>query len=75
MSDAEQLSLSLLVGDIYDTTLDLARWTEVLEKITGYMRGTPPGLSQKNLETEPLASINSEGRTSAAAYKWDNTGD
>jgi DNA-binding CsgD family transcriptional regulator len=42
MSDAEQLSL--LIGDIYDTTLDPARWTEVLEKITVYMRGTAAGL-------------------------------
>jgi DNA-binding CsgD family transcriptional regulator len=44
MSDAEQLSLSLLIGDIYDTTLDPARWTEVLEKIAGYMQGTAAGL-------------------------------
>ena len=42
MSDAERLSL--LIGDIYDTTLDPARWTDVLEKITGYMRGTAAGL-------------------------------
>ena len=44
MSEAEQLSLSLLIGDIYDTTLDPARWTEVLEKIAHYMRGTAAGL-------------------------------
>lgn len=42
MSDAERLSL--LIGDIYDTTLDPTRWTDVLEKITRYIRGTAAGL-------------------------------
>jgi hypothetical protein len=37
MSEAEVLSS--LIGEIYDTTFDPARWIGVLEMITGYMRG------------------------------------
>ena len=49
MSDAEQFSLSLLIGDIYDTTLDPARWTGVLEKIVGYMQGTAAVLASEDI--------------------------
>src|SRR5271169_2905979 len=36
MPEAE---LSSLIGEIYDTAFDPARWTSVLEMITKYMRG------------------------------------
>jgi DNA-binding CsgD family transcriptional regulator len=47
MGDAEQLSL--LIGEIYDTTLDPARWTEVLEKIVGFMQGTAAVLASEDI--------------------------
>ena len=37
MSEVEVLSS--LIGEIYDTAFDPARWTGVLEIVTGYMRG------------------------------------
>jgi DNA-binding CsgD family transcriptional regulator len=37
MSEAEQLSL--IIGEIYDTTFDPQRWPTALESITTYMRG------------------------------------
>jgi DNA-binding CsgD family transcriptional regulator len=58
MSEVEQLSA--LIGAIYDTTFDPARWTSVLEKVTTFMNG----------KASQLGLHNAASRTGNAFYSW-----
>jgi len=58
MSEVEQLST--LIGAIYDTTFDPARWTSVLEKFTKFMNG----------KVSQLGLHNAASRTGNAFYSW-----
>lgn len=58
MSSEEELSL--LIGDIYDTTLDPERWVGVLERIAHFMRA----------KTSVLASEDIGGGTGSFHYSW-----
>jgi DNA-binding CsgD family transcriptional regulator len=51
MSDAELLSR--VIGEIYDTTLDPARWVGALETITGFMHGTASVLASEDIGGGP----------------------
>jgi DNA-binding CsgD family transcriptional regulator len=58
MSEVEQLSA--LIGAIYDTAFDPARWPSVLEKVTKFMNG----------KASLLGLHNAASRTGNAFYSW-----
>lgn len=45
---SDQNALSRLIGDIYDTTLDPASWTGVLQKLADFVGGQAAGLLSKD---------------------------